>query len=364
MGLSRTHLTTGVKETIHTEIYHYHPPGVESSLWKDGFDGWGNYIIVDPENNQIHQIRAFNKNTGVEITNEAIDQDLLPSFTGRTISDRIFTVGEATEDITVLPSALSGDPPLTYNLTPALPGGLQFNSNTRVISGTPTTVTSKTAYTYTVTDTDGDTDEITFNVTVVDSTVPTFGTQTIAHRLFSTGSSQNIALPEATGGNTPLVYSLTPALPSGLSFNVITRVISGTPDAVTPAKTYTYTVTDADGDTSELKFMVEVEANNIPDFGSETITDKKYVTGTIVIEMLPVATGGNGALTYSLTPALPVDLSFNATTRVIRGILFPGESNNEYTYTVTDEDGDTDQITFRITVETNSIPSFGETIPD
>jgi len=39
-------------------------------------------------------------------------------------------------------------------------------------------------------------------------------------------------LPEATGGNAPLTYALTPALPAGLSFNDETRVISGTPTAI------------------------------------------------------------------------------------------------------------------------------------
>ena len=36
----------------------------------------------------------------------------------------------------------------------------------------------------------------------------------------------------------------------------------------------------------------------------------------------PTATGGNGALTYSLSPALPLGLSFNPATQTISGLPF------------------------------------------
>ena len=64
-------------------------------------------------------------------------------------------------------------------------------------------------------------------------------------------------LPQATDGNTPLTYSLT--TPStGLTFDAVTRTISGTPIAQQTATAYTYTVTDADGDTDTLTFNITV----------------------------------------------------------------------------------------------------------
>jgi len=147
-----------------------------------------------------------------------------------------------------------------------------------------------------------------------------------------------------------------------LSFDAVTREIRGTPDTVTPSKTYMYTVEDVNGDTAELTFRIIVVANETPDFGSETIDNQVYITGTMtnLPVTLPVATGGNGALIYSLTPALPSGLSFNENTRVISGTPASAASGT-YTYTVTDEDGDTNQITFRITVEADTEPDFDST---
>ena len=60
-----------------------------------------------------------------------------------------------------------------------------------------------------------------------------------------------LVLPEGTGGRAPLTYSLSPALPAGLTFDATTRTISGTPQAASEA-VYTYTVTDANGASASL----------------------------------------------------------------------------------------------------------------
>ena len=68
-----------------------------------------------------------------------------------------------------------------------------------------------------------------------------------------------LTLPEASGGNAPLSYSLSPNVP-GLTFNATTRQLSGTPST---AGTYamTYTVTDEDGDTDSLSFTITVNTD-------------------------------------------------------------------------------------------------------
>ena len=60
---------------------------------------------------------------------------------------------------------------------------------------------------------------------------------------------QALTLPEATGGNGALTYSLGPMIPDGLTFDASTRTLSGTP---TTAGTYdmTYTVKDGDDNTN------------------------------------------------------------------------------------------------------------------
>ena len=65
-------------------------------------------------------------------------------------------------------------------------------------------------------------------------------------------------LPEVTGGTPPFIYSLAPSLPVGLTFDAATRMLAGTPLAVTPATEYTYTVTDAANASVSLPFRIEV----------------------------------------------------------------------------------------------------------
>ena len=68
-----------------------------------------------------------------------------------------------------------------------------------------------------------------------------------------------LTLPEASGGNGTLAYSLLPNV-AGLTFNASTRQLTGTP---TTAGTHamTYTVTDEDDDTDTLGFTITVNTD-------------------------------------------------------------------------------------------------------
>ena len=66
-----------------------------------------------------------------------------------------------------------------------------------------------------------------------------------------------LTLPEATGGNGGLTYTLSPEVP-GLTFIASMRQLTGTPTAA-GAYAMTYTVTDGDGDTDTLSFTITVE---------------------------------------------------------------------------------------------------------
>ena len=85
-----------------------------------------------------------------------------------------------------------------------------------------------------------------------------------------------LILPEATGGNSPIDYSLMPGLPAGLNFDSSTRTIHGTPVEVTATPVaYTYTATDVSGNTASLQFTIEIYS--LPD-GVE-IVDIQYDGG-------------------------------------------------------------------------------------
>ena len=67
-----------------------------------------------------------------------------------------------------------------------------------------------------------------------------------------------LILPEATGGVSPIIYGLTPALPAGLTFDALTRTISGAPTVVTASTPYTYKATGTNGSADSLEFNIEV----------------------------------------------------------------------------------------------------------
>ena len=173
-------------------------------------------------------------------------------------------------------------------------------------------------------------------------------------RTFTVGAAIDaLSLPAATGGDGTLGYTLAPEVP-GLTFDAATRRLTGTP---TTAATHnmTYTATDEDGDADTLSFTITVReastGDTSPEFpeGSRP-DDLTYMVDTAIPALtLPAATGGDGTLTYSLGPRIP-GLSFDPATRRLTGTpTHPGFDS--MTYTVTDEDGDTDTIYFIISVE-------------
>ena len=91
---------------------------------------------------------------------------------------------------------------------------------------------------------------------------PSFGAATAPDdQTYTVGTAiETLTLPEATGGNGTLRYSLSPDVP-GLTFDTGTRQLNGTPST---AGVYDmiYTVADADGDTDTLGFTITVDGGD------------------------------------------------------------------------------------------------------
>ena len=92
-----------------------------------------------------------------------------------------------------------------------------------------------------------------------DDVQPSFA-EFVADQTWTVGVDVHLSLPAARGGNTPLTYGLSPALPAGLTFDAGARSIAGAPTAAQAATTYTYTVTDDDQDSASVQFQVTVVA--------------------------------------------------------------------------------------------------------
>ena len=288
-----------------------------------------------------------------------IEVDTMPSFDGATVADQSYQTGE---DIGVLglPVASSGDGPLVYSLSPAVPG-LTFDAGSRTLSGTPT-VAGTYEMTYRVEDSDtnmeeSDAEELTFTVSVE----LTFAAVAARQTTFTAGEEIKQPWELPVGRSTDaLTYSLIGELPPGLVFDAEARTISGLPPAdvlYDASYEFTYRAVDSDGDSAELTFTIVIAG--MPSYGAQVVEDQLYTAGDEVSLGLPEAAGGNVALTYTLEGELPAGLSFDGVARTISGTPPTDVTYAEgyaLTYRVTDVDGDTVTLTFAIRV--NGIPSF------
>jgi len=149
-------------------------------------------------------------------------------------------------------------------------------------------------------------------------------------------------------GAAPLTYSVSPALPAGLSINPSTGAITGTPTVPSAAGTYTVTVTDANSSTATATFSLTV---NGPVTATPGSSPSSVTQGIAVTPFTPIAgSGGTAPVTYSVSPALPPTLSINPNTGQITGTPTNPNAATTYTVTVTDATGATATSTFTLAV--------------
>ncbi len=218
-------------------------------------------------------------------------------------------------------TAVSANSPTTtggiatsYSITPALPTGLTFNLTSGVLSGTPTAVSTATVYTVKATNSAGSV-TTTLTITVLTNVVaPATLTYSSASFIYVKGTTVT-ALSPTTMGGTPTSYAAA-SLPAGLTINVLTGVISGTPTAVQVMTPVLITATNAGGSaTATLNFTVNDLAPTALTYG---VPKTVYTKGTAITSNTPTSAGG-AIISYSVSPALPAGLLLNSTTGVISG---------------------------------------------
>jgi hypothetical protein len=228
-----------------------------------------------------------------------------------------------------------------------LPKGLSIDAKTGVISGT---IDPRAAGTYTVTVTatdDTHSSSVTFTWNVEDTTPPDItnpGTQSN-----NEGDQVNLAIMAVDAD--PGTYAAT-GLPTGLSIDAQTGVISGTIDPRGEG-TYSVTVSASDnGNASSVSFTWSVADTTPPGF---TVSNQTSDEGAVI----SLATNPDDADAGSITATgLPKGLSIDATTGVISGTIDPRGAGT-YTVTIKATDGDVvGSTTFTWTVNDTTPPSF------
>ena len=140
-------------------------------------------------------------------------------------------------------------------------------------------------------------------------------------------------------GLTSPVYTVTPALPTGLVIAAATGVITGTPTVGQAATTYTVTATGTGasvGVTTTATVSIAIAAGSMsPATQTVTATAGAAITATTAF----TTNGLSGTTSYAVSPALPTGLTMSTTTGVITGTTTTVQVATTYTVTATGTNG-------------------------
>jgi len=254
-----------------------------------------------------------------------------------------------TKDLVIEPNVPTVTGTVTsWSADPALPHGLTLNTTTGVITGTPDTEQTATLYTIIASNPMGvATADILITVNLAAPAALSYSHPDVVYT-----KDIPIIPNNTTVTGTVKTWSVSPALPSGLTLNATTGVITGTPDTEQDAAVYTITAANSGGSTSaSVSITINTDA---PQDLSYATPDAVYTKDLAKAPNTPIITGTPS--TWSVDPALPAGLALNTTTGVITGTPTAEQLEAAYTVTATNPAGSaaaTIYITVNLTAPTN-----------
>jgi gliding motility-associated-like protein len=379
-----TAITTATPTIVGTVTSYSVSPSLPAGLFLNANTGEITGTPSSVTSNAFYDIIATNSG-GSGMTTVAIEVVAAPSLPAAPVltyasSNNSFTIGTAISTISAtVTGAVS-----SFAITPSLPTGLSLNTSTGSITGTPSAAISSTVFTITATNAGGS-GTFTLSITVSPAPVvlPPAPVITYASNTYNFTVGTAISTISATVSGTATSFSISPSLPSGLSFNTSTGSITGTPSAAISATAFTVTATNSGGSGTSTLTIEIVAATQTPTappvippvtptpptppaapsapvitYASSTYN---FTIGTAISTISATVSGT--ATSFSISPSLPSGLSFNASTGSITGTPSAAISATAFTVTATNSGGSgTSTLTIEVVAATQT-PTTPPVIP-
>ena len=272
----------------------------------------------------------------------------------------------------VLPTATGGNRLPVYHVASA-PDGLSLSTgpDANLLHGFAADPDTHDL-TYTATDPDGDRVAIPFRIVVEADTQPAFADSLVVRLMHcEAGDVINEALPtvaDGNSGNGDIVYALTQIDSAPLSDDHVWRAAAdGLACPPTPGLyTLAWTVTDANADSAQITYFIDVTDASAPSFGARTIASVLYPVDTDISLPLPEAVNHSSDLTYTLTEqhedTLPHGFAFDPSTRILSG-RSDARARHVFEYRAHADEQMSDPIIFALRIDDRDIPAPAFTNP-